>query len=138
MIQLYQSAICDEFKVSTEEYKSLPSPVDVTRIRWIEQEIKQRSDDFLSDPEWYVNEWEALTGQDMPEQYLKDIPMEISSLVASAAQKTVEGFRLRLLPVMSAGKCISYDDSRLVEDFLTQNQKVYILKDSILKYLNVK
>ena len=137
MIQLYQHLVCDEFKVNAAEYKSGPSKAAQTRIRHCEQEIIQRSDDFLSDPEWYVNEWELLTGEDMPEQYLKDIPMEISSLVASAARKTVEGFRLRLLTLMKAGKCIEYDESRLVEDFLAQNQKVYVLKDSILKHLQV-
>ena len=138
MIQLYHHKVCDEFKVNTEEYMKQPSPINATRIQCIEQESINRSVDFLSDPEWYANQWERLTGEDMPEQYLKDIPMEISSLVAGSAKKTVEGFRLRLLPVMNAGKFITYDESRLVEDFLLQNQKVYILKNSILKHLNVK
>ena len=136
MIQLYQRLVCDEFKVNANEYKSNPSKADQARIRFCEQEIIERTEEFLSDPEWYVNEWELLTGEDMPEQYLKGIPMEISSLVASEAKKTVEGFRLRLLPLMKAGKCIKYDDSRLVEDFLSQNQKVYIFKDSIMEHLS--
>ena len=138
MIQLYQHKVCDEFKVNAAEYLLQPSAVEEARIRYIEDEIVQWSDNFLSNPGWFVSQWEELTGEDMPEQYLKDIPMEISSLVAGAAKKTVEGFRLRLLPVMNAGKFITYDESRLVEDFLLQNQKVYILKNSILKHLNVK
>ena len=57
MIQLYQHLDCDEFKVNAAEYKSRPSKVEQARIRYYEQDIIQRSDEFLSDPEWYVNEW---------------------------------------------------------------------------------
>ena len=135
MIQLYQRKVCDEFKVNTSEYRQSPSLFQQSRIQFLEQEISSKSEDFLSNPEWYVNERESMTGEDMPEQYLEGIPLEISSLVAGAAKKSVQGFRLRLLPLLKEGKLISYDESRLVKDFLSMNQKVYVLKDSILRHL---
>ena len=134
MIQLH-SLPCDDFKLKTEEYLSCPSASVAARIQWIETEITQRTNDFLADPTWYINEWEQLTEEDIPSKYTEEFALEISHLVSSGGKrKHIAGYAMSLLPLLDAkGNTKSYPEDRLVEDFLKFNQKVYILNDSIYK-----
>ena len=137
MIQLKSnSRICDDFRVNASEYASRPSLMQQANIRLLEQDIINRSIEFLSNPDEYVSQWEELTGEEMPSQYTEEFPSEIHRLVCQASRKTVTGYRLRLLPtVEKSGASIVYPEDRLVADFAKDNQTVYILKDSILKEL---
>ena len=129
---------CDEFRVNAYDYENNPSATDVVKIRLIEQEIINKTSDFLSDPAWHINEWEELTGEAMPEQYLKDIPTEISGFLYDGKtpnrMKRV-GYTLSYLPVMKGGKVVSYPEDRMVEDFTSAHHRVYILKDDLYKKL---
>ena len=137
MIQLNSQLLNNEFKVNTTEYASNPTLSEAARIRYIEAEIIQRTTSFLSDPMWFVKEWESLTEEDIPSQYTKDFPFQVSGLIsAGGTTKRVEGLALTLLPLMDeAGQLKSYPEERLVADFMKYNQRVYILKDSIYKQL---
>ena len=138
MIQLL-SRPGDEFKLITAEYKSNPSATAAARIQWIENEIVNRTTEFLADPTWYINEWEQLTEEDIPTQYTEGFALEISGLLSSGGKrKHIAGYAMTLLPLVDVkGNPVIYPEDRLVEDFLKHNQKVYILNDSILKQVTV-
>jgi len=126
-----------EFLESTKEYPTRPGKRDQEMIQWIEDQIKSRSQYFLSDPEDLVDRWESLTGCEIPPHYIDDLPVEIVSILSKGkGMPRSNQFSVSLLPVMdSLGKAISYDSERLVADFLKFNQKVYVLKDTLYKQL---
>ena len=128
---------CDEFRVNTSEYNSLPSPTIQARIRWIEEHICNKTEDFTSDPQWFVSEWETLTEEDMPKKYTKDIPLQIITYGIGGKGKRATGvYEIEYLPLTTQkGQPCVYPEDRLVADFLKFNQKVYILKYSLLKQL---
>lgn len=128
---------CDEFAVDPSDYSNKLSGYNLDKVRWLESQIRDRTDDFLEDPEFYILEWESLTGEDIPKKYVLDIPQEITSFLdQSNGRRRTDEFLVRYLPLITPkGEPVNYDDSRLVTEFLKFNQKVYVLKDSLLKKL---
>ena len=128
---------CDEFAKDASEYPYKPSPAIAARIQHMENHISSKSPDFLAEPDWYINEWEALTGELIPNRYVHDLPVEITSFLTRGKGKGYsDDFVVKFLPLVSPdGSPLSYSDDNLVADFLKFNQKVYILKDSLLKQL---
>jgi len=127
----------DEFLVDTFNYPSKPSRQDQARIQWLEGEISQATAEFQHDPEWYVNEWETLTGMDIPDQYTDHLPLQVESiLLKGKGYRRTNQMRVSFLPVADQlGNPVVYPEDRLVEDFLPV--KVYVLKDTLYKQLAV-
>lgn len=128
---------CDEFRVDAGCYSNAPSGREQDQIRWIEKQIITQSNDFLQNPEWFIDQWEELTGETMPQRYTSEIPMQIRQLVFGGKGEGIRGYDFGFLPVLdSKGKKVSYPQERLVSDYKRRGQCVYILKDSILKSIS--
>lgn len=138
MITLNQNLQLDEFSVDANEYSARLSQSDIRMIRWIESQIIQETNDYLSDPDYFISTWEEMTGEQMPEKYLKQLPYQIAAFLVKGKHKSRSGdVRVEILPVIDQkGNRICYPDDRLVSDFLPFDYKVYILKDSILKSIS--
>lgn len=136
MISL-QSLPCDEFRVNATEYDSNPNASEQKMIRWIESNIIQKTPAFLEDPEYFISQWEMLTDEDMPKQYTKDIPLQITHFVIKGkGLKRSDEFVVEYLPTLDArGDALAYPEDRMVADFMRCGMKVYALKDTIYKKL---
>jgi len=136
MISL-QSLPCDEFRVNAVDYASRPSESEQKIIRWIETNIIQQSSDFRSRPDWFVSEWERLTEEDMPSQYTKEIPLQITHFVLKGkGQRRSDEVVVEYLPTIDeSGNQLVYPEERIVQDFMKFGMKVYALKEVIYKKL---
>lgn len=136
MIQL-SSHLGDEFRVDATQYESNPTSNEVRQIRWIESQIIQETREFLADPEYFFNQWQDLTEEAIPAKYLEKVPQEIVSIIGRGKGLRPSGdVRIKFLPVIDRdGNNLIYPEDRLVVDYLRFNQKVYVLKDSLLKKL---
>lgn len=132
------TTICDEFKVNKADYVSVPSLMDQARIGLIEEEIINRTEEFLTDPEGVIAQWEELTGEQMPSKYVDGMPEEICWVESGGKGKMSRGLVFGLLPTISRdGSPIRYSEENLVTDFLKDNRKVYILRKKVMKRLKV-
>lgn len=136
MISL-QTLPCDEFCVNASDYSSRPNKVEQKMIRWIETNIIQKTDDFLSRPDWFISEWERLTDEEMPSHYTKEIPLQITHFILNGkGKKRSEEVVVEYLPTNdNNGNPLAYPDERMVADFMKYGMKVYALKDAIYKKL---
>jgi hypothetical protein len=129
-----KSTFNEDFLTDAKEYPARPSKSEQDIIRYYEREILNRTDAFLSDPQFMIDEWERLTEGEMPSQYTRDIPEEIKNPVYGGKGKGIIYYRMEYLPVIDAkGNIIDYPEDRLVSNFIRFDQKVYVLQDSVLK-----
>ena len=117
-------------------YASNPNSETEKKIKWFEYSIKNQTDDFLSDPDWFVMQWEDLTEEELPDVYLNDFPLEIDGWMIGRKGQGVKGLSMRTLPLKDdRGNYIQYPEERLVASYLKQGKKVYILKDEMMDAL---
>ena len=129
----------EKFGEDPREYKTNPKGHTLDKIRWLENEIETRTLDFQKDPQWYVNEWEELTDQIIPEHYVSDISQQVTANMFEGIGKPVgKRFVVELLPLINEdGTPAEYPEERLwAEPFLEQNQRIYFLIDGVLDELN--
>ena len=118
------------------DYKSSPTLMSQARIKYLEEDIIQRSPEFLADPDSFIDQWESLTDEDFPQQYLDEFPLELSHFVSEINSNRIRGWGFRMLPLLTSyGAPANYPEERLVENYTWKGQGVYVLKDAILKEL---
>jgi len=124
----YKQQLGNQFLVETSEYPNNLTASEQSKIRWIESEIINKTNDFLQDPEWYVSEWEDLTGIEMPHHYIDFLPLKVTNLVYGKKHHQEIGIQTNLLPLQNAkGESIHYSEERLMADYLRYNLHVYDL-----------
>ena len=128
---------CDAFAVDPNDYNTSLSGFILDKLRYLEQNIRDRTFDFLQDPQFYIQEWENITDELIPDQYVQGIPQQIVGFLIQGRNKKIsDDFIVEHLPVMSPeGEPLSYPEDRLIQGFLPYNHIVYVLKDSVLKQL---
>ena len=130
----YKEDMRADFLVDAKEYPSCPSNFEIKRIRWIESEVISQSPDFLQDPEFYVSEWEELTGDEMPERYTSELPSEMKSFIYGKKNQGRIGIETALLPLQDTkGQQIVYPETRLLSDSNRYHGLVYVLQDNLYK-----
>ena len=114
-------------------YASSPSSEDITRIKWFEYSVLNRTNDFLADPDWFVMEWEDLTHEEFPDRYLEEFPLEIDGwFVGPEGSRGVKGVSLSILPLTNhKGEEIQYPETRQCFYEPMPLRKVFILKQSV-------
>jgi len=139
MITLKGPQPSDFFQEDAANYKSKPSKVEQAYIKYYEKGAIERSEDFLSDPQWWTDKWEELTDEFFPQHYTKEFPTEITGAVHGGLGTGIQSYMIELLPIINAkGEPITYPEERLVSNFLRFNQKTYILKDHLLEILPIE
>ena len=113
MLQLRSQKICDEFKVNKRLYKNKIGVNEERRLQYIEQLIVDQSTKFLSDPEYWIEQWESLSGEDIPSKYIQDLPKEITGTNAVVNKNSRTFYFYRFLPVINKkGDRIKYPHDR--------------------------
>ena len=134
MLQLKSQKICDEFKVNKKLYSNRISDSQVRMLEYIEEQITSRSTAFLTDPGYWIMQWEEITGDDMPLRYTRDLPRQITGTAAKVSRKSKTLYFFEYLPVINdRGVKIDYPRDRQV----FENKKVYIIDDKLVKELAV-
>lgn len=118
-------------------YASNPSSEDITRIKWFEYNVLNRTIDFLSDPIWFLMEWEDLTDEEFPDRYLEEFPLEIGGwFVGPEGSRKVYGEFLSYLPIVNEkGEKIQYPEERRCFYEKMPHREVYILKQTVYDIL---
>jgi hypothetical protein len=121
------------FEENPREYLSNPDASDCVRIKMIEQAVTNRDRDWLEDPESLMIEWEDLTGEEFPEQFLEEFPQEIAGFVVGPqGSRGYRGLAFGILPILDRkGNKIQYPEDRLVASYYQRGQRVYILNDGV-------
>ena len=134
MLQLRSQKIWDEFKVNKRLYKNKIGVNEERRLQYIEQLIIDQSAEFLVDPEYWIEQWESLSGEDMPNQYIRDLPREITGTNAVVNKNSRTFYFYRFLPVINQeGDRIQYPSDRQVFN----HKSVYILQDNLVEALSL-
>jgi len=134
MLKLKSEQICDEFKVNKKMYANVISERDEKRLEYIENLIQNQGREFLADPDYWIDEWETITGEDMPQQYIASLPREITGTNAKVNKDSKTYYFYKFLPVITPkGDEIHYPSDRRV----MKHKKVYILQDKLVKDLAV-
>ena len=134
MLQLRSQKICDEFKVNKRLYKNKIGVNEERRLQYIEQLIVDQSTEFLSDPEYWIEQWESLSGEDIPSKYIQDLPKEITGTNAVVNKNSRTFYFYRFLPVINKkGDRIKYPNDRQVFN----HKSVYILQDNLMEALSI-
>jgi len=132
MLQLRSSKICDEFKVNKKLYSNRISSHQEKELEYIENLIESNDSAFLSDPEYWISRWEDITGDEMPQKYINDIPREITGTAIKVKRNSPTVYLTHFLPVINQkGERISYPVDRRVREF----GKTYILNDKLVSKL---
>lgn len=125
----------ESFK-ETRSYSSNPDNEKQQLIKYYEYIIKNKTEDFLHDPTYYVMKWEDLTEESLPDAYLADFPLEIDGFIIGRKGQGVKSLSMSYLPLVDEkGNKIEYPEERLVASYLKKGMKVYILKDEMMKAL---
>lgn len=134
MLQLRSNQICDEFKVNKQMYSNYISQQDEKRLEYIEGIISSRKCEFLCDPDYWIELWEAITGEDIPSKYVATLPREITGTNAKLTKHSKTYYFYKFLPVVNRkGDQICYPEDRQV----LNHKQVYILKDDLMEDLVV-
>ena len=133
MLQL-KSQVCDGFKVNKKLYRNRITDNQIQSLEYIESVIACQGTEFLSDPDYWISQWEQITGEIIPPCFTKDLPTEITGTAARLSRKSPVLYVTRFLPTVNQkGEEISYPSDRQVFDF----KRTYILDDSLLSALTV-
>ena len=134
MLQLKSQKICDEFKANKKMYSNRITDSDVRMLEYIEDQIVNRKNSFLTDPGYWISRWEEITGDDMPAKYTRDLPRQITGTAAKVSRKSKTLYFFEYLPVVNeCGVIIDYPQERQV----FENKKVYIIDDTLVKELAI-